>query len=182
VNPDDVTRAEIFQLMTEIRSMIAFGLRVVYVLAGLVVLQILVKFWETRKVLKALDMTARHGTITDAQRARTEGLLVKAVAVLEKIDHGADVAASAATLTAEEAAKVKGLLTDIQHQTNAMKDQLVAGAGREGVTRGRAEEKAEEKERTEKQLERVEVKVDEVKDGVEELKDRVKPNGETSER
>jgi hypothetical protein len=121
VNPDDVTRAEIYQLMVEIRGMIAFGLRVVYVLAGLIVVQIVFKWWETRRVMTGLDMTARHGAITDAQRARmdkaldeNETVLGEVKAVLARIEGQAE---SVATTAREARSEMQTTMSQVPEET-----------------------------------------------------------------
>jgi hypothetical protein len=195
-----VEPADVYGRVAALIALCQFGIRILYLLAALtgilitlVLLQIALKGWIFRPLVgemwlsrqtneATLGIVAQHGKISDSNWRRMEDTLTRSNRVLEALERGAEVTASQATLTASQAEDLKAAVARVEHQTNAMKDQLVAGAGREGVTRGRAEEKAEEKARADAQLERVEHKVDEVRDGVDELKERVKPNGETSER
>ena len=92
MSPDDVTRAEIYEALLRVRGDVAAAVWAVGVLAVLVVIQVGVKVWESRRVQRVgrrvedqLDLAARHGAITDAQRLRTDAALAANEAVLTQV-------------------------------------------------------------------------------------------------
>lgn len=114
---DDVSRAEILDAVSQLSDLVSYGARVVYFLAALIVIQIVIKIWETGRVVtighrveKQLDMAALHGQVTDSQKDRMARLLERAAEVLDRVHASADRAA----VTAQT---VTHAVEDVPHRT-----------------------------------------------------------------
>lgn len=194
----EVGPAEVYARVGELIDLCRFGIKVLYGLSALVVLQIIYKRWETLRVTRHLDMAARHGEVTDSQVRRMEAGLAESTAVLtdvrELLTHlegKADTAAQAARSAAGASEELRTIVARVEHQTNSLTAKAVESAGREGVTEGRKQMGEEAADRGDVRGEgtgegrgegtgpTLRETVDEVAADVKEIKDVVKPNGES---
>jgi hypothetical protein len=205
VNPDDISPADVYARVGELEALVRAAVWWGKVLAAVIALLILEQLWKAgliyrtgRRITLHLDMAATHGAVTDSQTRRMEGTMAEATAVLEDVRERmgnlmgrADLAAEAATVAAGAAEEVKGILGRVEHQTNSLAAERVAGAGREGVTEGREQMRDEATARGDvrgtgptmrDRIEEVGADIKDVQETARRIEDAVKPADGESER